>query len=89
MQQTKPATGFKKGKTRQEIAEHFGSANKEDVKELLERAETGSKAGNLFQRSAAKGYSPKNAEAEQGDEISRSMMENQMLRDFLQLTESG
>ena len=79
------------GKTKREIAEHFGLTN-EQVKELLKRYRRRERkiAAGIMPRPKGrprKDASPHNIEAEQADEISRLKMENKLLRDFLQYAE--
>jgi transposase len=75
------------GKTKREIAEHFG-LSKEQVKNLINRhnrAERKKEAGILPRR---KGRPPKGyvlTEQEKDNEIKRLKMENELLRDFLRL----
>ncbi len=78
------------GKTRREIAEHFG-LEKSQIKNWINR-------NNRKQRKAATGITPRpkgrprkdavprDVVAEQRYEIKRLKMENQLLRDFLRLT---
>ena len=80
----------KSGKTKREIADHYG-LKKEQVKELLKRY-------RRRERKAAEGITPRpkgrrrkdapprDVAAEQAYEINRLKMENKLLRDFLQLT---
>lgn len=80
----------KAGRTKREIADHFG-LTKEQIKDLLKRYQR-------RERKIASGLSPKpvgrprkdaqphNKEAEQAYEIARLKMENKLLRDFLQST---
>lgn len=78
------------GKTRQEIADHFG-LNKIQIKNWVNRYNKEIKrieAGIVLQ---PKGRPRKNSPsrdiiAEQAYEINRLKMENKLLRDFLQLT---
>lgn len=76
------------GKTKREIAEHFGLTT-EQVKELLKRYRRRERkiAAGIMPR--PKGRPRKDApsrsvEAEQAYEINRLKMENKLLRDFLQ-----
>ena len=79
------------GRTKREIAEHFGLRDKYVVKQLLareRRKEEKIKAGILPR---PKGHPrqdapPRDVVAEQAYEINRLKMENKLLRDFLQLT---
>ena len=76
------------GKTKREIAEHFG-LRIEQVKELLKRYRRRERkiAAGIMPRPKGrprKDTSPRNIEAEQAYEISRLKMENKLLRDFLQ-----
>ena len=80
------------GKTKREIAEHFGLRDKYVVKQLLareRRKENKVKAGILPRPKGRprKDAPPRDVVAEQAYEIKRLKMENQLLRDFLQLTE--
>lgn len=73
----------KEGKTNREIAEEFGLANKDVVKQLLtreRRKEEKLKLGILPRSKGRPGKEGPEAELE------RLRMENQLLRDFLQLT---
>ena len=80
------------GKTQREIAEHFGLRDKYVVKRLLareRRKEEKIKAG-IMPRSKGrprKTPAPRDVIAEQAYEIDRLKRENNLLRDFLQLTE--
>ena len=79
------------GKTKREIAEHFG-LTAEQVKELLKRyrrKERKISAGIMPrpQGRPRKDSTPRNIEAEQAYEINRLKMENKLLRDFLQFVE--
>ena len=79
------------GKTKREIAEHFGLRDKYVVKQLLareRRKENKVKAGILPRPKGRprKDAPPRDVVAEQAYEIKRLKMENQLLRDFLQLT---
>lgn len=79
------------GKTRQEVAEHYGFKDKQVVKKLLERK-------RARQRKPEAGIIPKpkgrprkpiipgDVVAEQAYEIQRLQMENKLLRDFLPFT---
>ena len=78
------------GRTKREIAEHYGLKT-EQVKELLKRYRRRERkiAAGIMPR--PKGRPRKDAPsrdmiAEQAYEINRLKMENQLLRDFLQLT---
>lgn len=80
------------GYTQREIAEHFGLANKEVVKQLLtrERRKADKIAHGIMPRPKGrprKNSEPRNTIAEQAYEIKRLRMENELLRDFLSLTE--
>ena len=79
------------GKTKREIAEHFGLRDKYVVKQLLTRERRKEKKiiEGIIPR--PKGRPRKNAQpidivSQQADEIDRLKMENKLLRDFLQLT---
>lgn len=73
----------KEGKTNREIAEEFGLANKDVVKQLLTRERRKEEKLKLGILPRSKGRPRKEgAEAE----LERLRMENQLLRDFLQLT---
>ena len=79
------------GKTKREIAEHFGLRNKYVVKQLLTRERRKEKkmmAGIMPrpQGRPRKDASPKDIVAEQACEIKQLKMQNALLRDFLQLT---
>lgn len=76
------------GKTKREIAEHFGLTT-EQVKELLKRYRRRERkivAGIQLRPKGRprKDAVPRNIEAEQAYEINRLKMENKLLRDFLQ-----
>ena len=79
------------GKTKREIAEHFGLRDKYVVKQLLTRERRKEKKiiEGIIPR--PKGRPRKNAQpidivSQQAYEIDRLKMENKLLRDFLQLT---
>ena len=79
------------GKTKREIAEHFGLRDKNVVKQLLkrerrkeEKIEAGIKPHPTGR--PRKDAPPRDVVVEQAYEISRLKMENKLLRDFLQLT---
>ena len=79
------------GKTKREIAEHFGLRDKYVVKQLLtreRRKEKKAAAGILPHPNGRprKDAPPRDVAAEQAYEINRLKMENKLLRDFLQLT---
>ena len=79
------------GKTKREIAEHFGLRDKYVVKQLLtrERRKEAKIAAGIMPRPQGrprKDASPRDMVAEQAHEINRLKMENKLLRDFLQLT---
>ena len=79
------------GKTKREIAEHFGLRDKNVVKQLLKRErrkEEKIAAGikPLPKGRPRKDAPPRDVVVEQAYEISRLKMENKLLRDFLQLT---
>ena len=76
------------GKTKREIAEHFGLTT-EQVKELLKRYRRRERkvAAGIMPRPKGrprKNSVPRNIEAEQAYEINRLKMENKLPRDFLQ-----
>ena len=78
------------GKTKREIAEHFGLKT-EQVKELLKRYRRRERkaAAGIMPRPKGrprKDAQPRDMVAEQANEINRLKMENKLLRDFLQLT---
>ena len=78
------------GKTKREIAEHFGMTT-EQVKELLKRYRRRERkiAAGITPRPKGrprKDAPPRDVVAEQAYEINRLKMENKLLRDFLQLT---
>ena len=78
------------GKTKREIAEHFGMTT-EQVKELLKRYRRRERkiAVGITPRPKGrprKDAPPRDVVAEQAYEINRLKMENKLLRDFLQLT---
>ena len=70
------------GMTQREIAEHFGFKDKLVVKEALKRARR--KATTIPK---ARGRKPAKTLAEYKYENKRLQMENELLRDFLSLTE--
>ena len=71
------------GKTQREIAEHYGFKDKRVVKRLLERERK-----NKLQRiPKQRGRKPAKTLAEYKYENKRLLMENKLLRDFLQSTE--
>ena len=79
------------GKTKREIAEHFGLRDKYVVKQLLTRERRKEKKiiEGIIPR--PKGRPRKNTQpidivSQQAYEIDRLKMENKLLRDFLQLT---
>ena len=71
------------GKTQREIAEHYGFNDKKVVKKLLERERKKELQGIPKQR----GRKPAKTLVEYKYENKRLMMENKLLRDFLQSTE--
>ena len=76
------------GKTKREIAEHFGLTI-EQVKELLKRYRRRERkiAAGIMPRPKGrprKDAAPRDLETEQAYEIDRLKMENKLLRDFLQ-----
>ena len=79
------------GKTQREIAEHLGLANKYVVKSLLKRERRKEEKIIAGVTPRPKGRPrkdavPRDLVAEQAYELNRLKMENQLLRDFLQLT---
>ena len=79
------------GKTKREIAEHFGLRDKNVVMQLLkrERRKAEKMAAGIMPRPKGrprKDALPRDVVAEQTYEINRLKMENQLLRDFLRLT---
>ena len=79
------------GKTKREIAEHFGLRDKYVVKQLLtreRRKEEKIMAGIMPrpQGRPRKDAAQRDVVAEQAYEINRLKMENKLLRDFLHLT---
>ena len=79
------------GKTKREIAEHFGLRDKYVVKQLLarERRKEEKIAAGIMPRPKGrrrKDDAPRDVVADQAYEINRLKMENQLLRDFLRLT---
>ena len=79
------------GKTRREVAEHYGFQDKQVVKRLLERErrKEGKLAAGILPRPKGrprKDAAPKDIVAEQAYEIRRLRMENKLLRDFLRCT---
>ena len=78
------------GKTKREIAEHYGLKT-EQVKELLKRYRRRNRkiAAGILPRPKGrprKDSEPRDIVAEQAYEIRRLKMENELLRDFLSLT---
>ena len=78
------------GKTKREIAEHYGLKT-EQVKELLKRYRRRNRkiAAGIMPRPKGcprKDSAPRDIVAEQAYEIQRLKMENDLLRDFLSLT---
>ena len=78
------------GKTKREIAEHYGLKT-EQVKELLKRYRRRNRkiAAGIVPRPSGrsrKDSAPRDIVAEQAYEIQRLKMENELLRDFLSLT---
>jgi len=79
------------GKTKREIAEHFGLRDKNVVKQLLkrERRKEEKIAAGIMPHPKGrprKDAPPRDVVVEQAYEINRLKMENKLLRDFLQLT---
>ena len=79
------------GKTKREIAEHFGLRDKYVVKQLLarERRKEEKMVAGILPRPKGrprKDTPTRDVVAEQAYEIKRLKMENKLLRDFLQLT---
>ena len=79
------------GKTKREIAEHFGLRDKYVVKQLLTRERRKEKKIIEGIMPRPKGRPRKNAQpidivSQQAYEIDRLKLENKLLRDFLQLT---
>ena len=79
------------GKTKREIAEHFGLRDKYVVKQLLarERRKEEKMVAGILPRPKGrprKDTPTRDVVAEQAYEINRLKMENKLLRDFLQLT---
>ena len=79
------------GKTKREIAEHFGLRDKYVVKQLLarERRKEAKIAAGIMPRPQGrprKDALSQDMVAEQAYEINRLKMENKLLRDFLRLT---
>lgn len=78
------------GKTKREIAEHYGLRT-EQIKELLKRYRRRNRkiAEGIVPRPKSrprKDTEPRDIVAEQAYEIRRLKMENELLRDFLSLT---
>ena len=78
------------GKTKREIAEHFGLRDKYVVKQLLthERRKGAKMAAGIMPRPQGrprKDAPPQDVVAELAYEINRLKTENKLLRDFLQL----
>ena len=79
------------GKTQREVAEYYGFQDKQVVKRLLERErrkERKLEAGIIPRPKGRprKDAVPRDIVAEQGYELQRLRMENQLLRDFLRCT---
>ena len=79
------------GKTQREIAEYYGLRDKQVVKELLKRERRKERKLEVGILPRPKGRprkdaSPRDIVAEQAYEIQRLLMENKLLRDFLQST---
>lgn len=79
------------GKTKREIAEHFGLRDKNVVMQLLkrERRKAEKMAAGIMPRPKGrprKDALPRDVVAEQTYEINRLKRENKLLRDFLRLT---
>ena len=79
------------GKTKRDVAEHYGFQDKQVVKRLLERErrkERKLETGILPRPKGRprKDAAPRNIVAEQAYEIQRLQMENKLLRDFLRST---
>ena len=79
------------GKTRQEVAEHYGFKDKQVVKKLLERERARQRKleAGIIPRPKGKPRKPiipGDVVAEQAYEIQRLQMENKLLGDFLQFT---
>ena len=84
-------TMLAEGKTRQEVAEHYGFQDKQVVKKLLERecARQRKLAAGIIPRPKGRPRKPAipgDVVSKQAYEIQRLQMENQLLRDFLQFT---
>ena len=84
-------TMLAEGKTRQEVAEHYGFQDKQVVKKLLERERARRRKLEAGIIPGSKGRPrkpaiPGDVVAEQAYEIQRLQMENKLLRDFLQFT---
>ena len=84
-------TMLAQGKTQREVAEYYGFQDKQVVKRLLERErrkERKLEAGIIPRPKGRprKDAVPRDIVAEQGYELQRLRMENQLLRDFLRCT---
>ena len=84
-------TMLAQGKTQREVAEYYGFQDKQVVKRLLERErrkERKLEAGIIPRPKGRprKDTVPRDIVAEQGYELQRLRMENQLLRDFLRCT---
>ena len=84
-------TMLAEGKTRQEVAEHYGFQDKQVVKKLLERERARQRklAAGIIPRPKSRPRKPAipgDVVSKQAYEIQRLQMENQLLRDFLQFT---
>ena len=77
------------GKTKREIAEHFGLRDKYVVKQLLtreRRKEAKAQAGILPRPKGRPRKDGQSLHQQEKTELDRLRMENKLLRDFLQLT---
>ena len=77
------------GKTKREIAEHFGLRDKYVVKQLLtreRRKEAKAQAGILHRPKGRPRKDGQPPHQQEKTELDRLRMENKLLRDFLQLT---
>ena len=78
-----------KGRTQREIAEHFGFKDKEVVRELLKRERRNQRKAESGIMPGRKGRKPAVTLAEYKYENKQLRMENELLRDFLQLAGRG
>jgi hypothetical protein len=76
------------GKTQREVAEHYGFRNKNVVKKLVERyhrRQRDLEVGILPRRRGRPSKNNQQTDADKDGEIKQLRMENELLRDFLQI----